>query len=185
MNIIDMTVAALSQALTGRQLSSLEATQAYLASMDAREPEIGAYITPTPSWRWSRPPPSTAAGLRERYSPLAGIPAAVKDNICTKGVPTTCASKMLSNFIPPYSASVMDRLKELVLLGKANMDEFAMGSTTENSYFHPTQSPETDRCRGSSGERRGGGGPGGGLRPGLRTPAAPSGSRRPSAAWSG
>ncbi len=143
-NIVELTVCELQKKLKSRELSSLEATQAYLESIDSSDKAVGAYLTVTSEQALEA---AKAADKLlqsgENVSPLTGVPAGIKDNICTKGVKTTCASKMLENFIPPYDAHVMKKLNEqnFVSLGKLNMDEFAMGGTTENSYYQVTRNP--------------------------------------------
>lgn len=154
--IIDMTITELSQGLQARTLSAQEAALAYLEQIERREPEVGAYLTVTREVALAQAKEADQKRAKGESLPvLAGIPAGIKDNICTKGVKTTCASRMLENFLPPYDATVMERLQSqsLVMLGKLNMDEFAMGSTTENSYYQVTKNPR-DLTRvpgGSSG----------------------------------
>lgn len=144
----------LSGMLVRREISAEELTAKVLSRMDALEDKIGAYITITKEQALKQArevDQARAAG--EHLPPLAGIPVAVKDNICTAGVRTTCASKMLHNFIPPYNATVVDKLNQsrLVMVGKTNLDEFAMGSTNENSAFYPTRNPwDTTRVPGGS-----------------------------------
>jgi aspartyl-tRNA(Asn)/glutamyl-tRNA(Gln) amidotransferase subunit A len=156
MNITELTVAQLAEALGKKELSSREVTAAYLSQMEAQEDKIGAYLTVTADLARR-----TAGEIDEKRAQgaalptLAGIPWGCKDNLCTQGIATTCASRMLENFVPPYDATVVERLRDqgAVLLGKLNMDEFAMGSSTENSYFHPTRNPRdlTKVPGGSSG----------------------------------
>lgn len=142
--VTDMTVRRLSAALQSRQLSAREAAQGYLDAIAARDGETGAYITVTAERALAQADAVDRARAAGQELPaLAGVPMGVKDNICTEGVRTTCASRMLEGFVPPYSATVYRRLEGqgALLLGKLNMDEFAMGSTTESSYFHPTRNP--------------------------------------------
>ncbi len=152
MKLIDMTVAGLAAALQNKEVSSREVTRAYLDNISEAESNIGAYITVTGETAMQQAQRIDEARAKgEEFSKLAGIPAGIKDNICTKGTLTTCASKMLSNFIPPYQATVMEHLQDTVMLGKMNMDEFAMGSTTENSWYHVTHNPrKLDRVPGGS-----------------------------------
>ena len=154
--VTEMTVRALCAALQKKEISAREAAQGYLDAIGARDERVGAYITVTEEYALDRAEAVDAARAAGQALPmLAGIPMGIKDNICTKGVRTTCASRMLEGFVPPYSATAFVRLEEqgAVLLGKLNMDEFAMGSTTESSYFHPTRNPRAPECvpGGSSG----------------------------------
>lgn len=156
MKLYNKSAHELHEMLVGKEISSKELTEAVLVRMDETEDRIHAYITETRDIALRQ---ASAADERiargEQISYFEGIPGVIKDNICTKGVKTTCASKMLENFVPPYDATVMKRLETVrpVILGKANMDEFAMGGSTENSAFYPTRNPWNVECvpGGSSG----------------------------------
>ena len=152
--ILNMPVTLLTEKIAGKQLSSKEITEAYLENISKTDSEIGAYLTVTAESAIrtaEETDKKIAAG--EKLGTLAGIPGGIKDNMCTKGVKTTCASKMLENFVPCYSSTAVEKLNEqgFVMLGKLNMDEFAMGSTNENSYFKPVKNPvNTERVPGGS-----------------------------------
>ena len=146
----------LHEMLVKKEISSVELTKAVLSRMDETEDKIHAYVTETRDEALKQAADADGKIARgEEIAYFEGIPGAVKDNICTKGVKTTCASKMLENFVPPYDATVMKHLEKVrpVILGKANMDEFAMGGSTENSAFYPTHNPWNVQCvpGGSSG----------------------------------
>lgn len=144
MDHFQYTAVELGRLLRSGALSVREVTEAALSAIAARQPENNAFITVLADEALAR-----AEEVQRRLSagedlgPLAGVPAAIKDNICTRGVRTTCASKILGDFCPPYQATVMERLEQagMVNLGKLNMDEFAMGSTTETSFYGPTKNP--------------------------------------------
>lgn len=154
--LIEKTLFELSNGLAAKEFSSVEVTKAYLDAIESKEPDVKAYLTVDAEGALATAKDVDEQRMQGRaLSPLAGIPAGIKDNICTRGLRTTCASKMLAEFRPPYDASVIEKLKQssYVLLGKLNMDEFAMGSTTENSYFQVTKNPRNLSCvpGGSSG----------------------------------
>jgi aspartyl-tRNA(Asn)/glutamyl-tRNA(Gln) amidotransferase subunit A len=144
MSLYKLTLRELQEKFTKGEVTACEIVQAYTLRLNQLEPKVRAYITLTKEAALAQ-----AEALDEklkgwrRTMPLMGMPVAVKDNICTQGVLTTCASRMLSNFVPPYDASVIARLRgqSYLLLGKTNLDEFAMGSSTENSAFGPSRNP--------------------------------------------
>lgn len=147
------TVAQLIQGLRERQFSSVEVTQAYLQEITARDGQYNAFISVDEDAALQ-----TAAAADERLAAgnddsLTGIPIAHKDIFCTNGVRTSCGSKMLDNFVPPYDATIISRFKDAgaVMLGKTNMDEFAMGSSNENSFYGPVRNPwDVQRVPGGS-----------------------------------
>lgn len=144
MELYQKTATELSQLLRQKEISATELAQDIFVRTDAVEDKVGAYLTQTRQQaleQAKKVDEKRAAG--QELSALAGIPVAIKDNICTKDILTTCASKMLYNFKPPYNATVMDKLAahDVVITGKTNLDEFAMGSSCENSAMHPTHNP--------------------------------------------
>ena len=150
------SITELSRLISRREVSAAEVTEEYLENIREKDGHIGAYITVTEDAarkKAAQVDKKIAAG--EKLPPLAGIPGGIKDNMCTKGVRTTCASKMLENFVPCYTSTAVEHLekRDYVMLGKVNMDEFAMGSSTENSAFKITRNPAAPDCvpGGSSG----------------------------------
>ena len=156
MRLYEKPAHVLHDMLVNKEITSVELTEDVLARIDEVEGDVKAYLTITRDEALAQAKAvDEKIAKGEKISFLEGIPGAIKDNICTKGVKTTCASKILENFVPPYDATVMTKLKaeNPVILGKLNMDEFAMGGSTENSAYHPTCNPWNTQCvpGGSSG----------------------------------
>ncbi len=149
-----MAIAEWRQQLVSGEVSARELTDQHLARIAAVEPSLNAYLEVTAERaRADADRIDQARSAGDDLPPLAGVPLAIKDNLCTKGVPTTCASRMLAGFVPPYESTVTGRLWDAgaVLLGKTNLDEFAMGGSTETSAFGPTANPwNVDHVPGGS-----------------------------------
>ncbi|MDD5935005.1 MAG: Asp-tRNA(Asn)/Glu-tRNA(Gln) amidotransferase subunit GatA [Clostridiales bacterium] len=145
MDITKLTAIELGKKIKAKEVTVMDAVQQQLEKIEQRDSKYHCYITVLKEKALKRAKEVQAqidAGMYQD-SPIAGVPIAIKDNICTKDVKTTCASKILSNFEPPYDATVIKKLEAAgaVIIGKVNMDEFAMGSTTETSYFGETKNP--------------------------------------------
>ena len=144
MNLTELTIDPLHNLLVKRETSAVEVAQAHFAHIERRDKEVRAYLQLCPEralQQASKIDRQLAAG--EPLGPLGGIPVAVKDVILTRGARNTCASKILANYVAPYDAPAVERLEAAgaVILGKTNCDEFAMGSSTENSGFFTTHNP--------------------------------------------
>ena len=152
MELTKLTALELGAAIKKGEVSVKEAAQAALDAVAAQDKELNAFIIVTSERALNRAE-KLQAGVKDAESPLYGVPMAIKDNICTRGVKTSCASKILGDFAPPYDASVVERLAGMgaVSLGKLNMDEFAMGSTSETSFYGPVRNPwDLERAPGGS-----------------------------------
>ena len=154
MELINLTISEIRDALTSKRASAEELVRAHLAHIEKRDADVHAYLSLSPERALAQArliDQKIAAG--ETLPPLAGVPTAVKDVILTKGNPTTCGSKILENYSAPYDATAIKRLEAAgaCILGKTNCDEFAMGSSTENSGFGPTRNPlDLSRVPGGS-----------------------------------
>ncbi|MCD6519521.1 MAG: Asp-tRNA(Asn)/Glu-tRNA(Gln) amidotransferase subunit GatA [Anaerolineae bacterium] len=143
MELYELTIAQAHELLQKREISSVELTRSVLQRIETVETKIKAYLRITPEEALAQAEKADQRRAQGEDNPLLGIPLAIKDVLCTKGVETTCGSRILQGFVPPFDATVVAKLRELgsVLLGKTNTDEFAMGSSTENSGFFTTHNP--------------------------------------------
>ena len=155
MKLHELTIHQAHQLLKNREVSSLELTGAVLERIEKTEDRVHAFVSVTADQALIQAAQADERIKGDDSTPLTGVPVTIKDNMCTRGVTTTCSSKMLENFIPPYDATVVERLNQegMVMVGKGNMDEFAMGSSNEHSAFYPTNNPWDTTCvpGGSSG----------------------------------
>ena len=156
MTLSRLTIHELHEKLTSKEISAVELAKEHLHRIETIDTDVKAYLKVTADVALAQAEAvDKMIANGEKIAPLAGIPMALKDNMCTEGIETTCASKMLENFKPQYDAAVVEKLHSNhgVMLGKVNMDEFAMGSTTENSAYFATKNPWNFDCvpGGSSG----------------------------------
>ena len=150
MDITDLTVHELEEKIKNKELTKKEILKAYIDRINEKEKDVQAFVTTLTEEAKKKLDDIENEGIK---GDLAGIPIGIKDNICTKGIKTTCSSKMLENFVSPYDATVIEKINEenLIPLGKLNMDEFAMGGSTEHSYFKKTRNPwDLNRVPGGS-----------------------------------
>jgi len=153
MEINQLTIHQTHELLKNKQISSTELTRAYLERIRQVEPDVHALVTITDELALKQAERADELLAAGNANFLTGIPMVIKDNMCTQGITTTCSSRMLENFVPPYNATVVERLYDcgVVAVGKANMDEFAMGSSTENSALFTTSNPwDLSRVPGGS-----------------------------------
>lgn len=153
MELSKLTISELSRLLGRKEVAVREIADSVYKRIDSVEDSVRAFITITRDKAYDMGSVSDNRTVNENSMPLRGIPIAVKDNMCTKGIRTTCSSRILSGFIPPYESTVTSKLSEAgyILTGKTNLDEFAMGSSTENSGFHTTRNPwDIERIPGGS-----------------------------------
>lgn len=154
MSILDLTALELGKKIKAGEITSLQATEAVIKQIKAVEEQVHSYVTLDEEGAMKRAKEVQAQiEVGTLTGPLAGVPAAIKDNMCTKDMRTTCSSKILENFVPTYTAEAVLNLEKAgaVILGKTNMDEFAMGSTTETSYYGVTRNPwNTEHVPGGS-----------------------------------
>lgn len=143
MGLESLTIHEARKRLDNKELSSVELTKAVLSRIEKTESKLNSFVTVTGDEAMKSAEIADGIISSGKAKPLTGIPLAIKDIFCTRGLPTTCSSKMLNNFVPPYDATAVSRLKEegAVIVGKTNMDEFAMGSSTETSHFGTTKNP--------------------------------------------
>ncbi len=155
MKLNELTISDLRKLLDNREITPRDVLDDTCKRISEVEDRVRAFITLTNDTAYGMADAAGEVIMSGKASLLTGVPVAVKDNMCTRGIPTTCASKILYNFIPPYESSVTERLtgQNYVMVGKTNLDEFAMGSSTENSSFHTTKNPWNLDCvpGGSSG----------------------------------
>ena len=143
MDITELTVHELQEKLKNKELTSYDITKAYVDRIEEKEKDVQAFVTTLENEALEKASKIEEERKSGEVGSFTGIPIGIKDNICTKGVKTTCSSKMLENFVSPYDATVVEKLNDekMINLGKLNMDEFAMGGSTEYSYFKKTRNP--------------------------------------------
>ncbi len=152
-HLTELTLAQLQDTIQAKRASSVEITEAFLQRIESQNPTLNAFITVTAEQALAQAQAADARRAEGTASPVTGLPIAHKDLFCTAGVRTTCGSQMLADFVAPYDAHVVDQCNQagMVMLGKLNMDEFAMGSSNENSFFGPVRNPwDLDRVPGGS-----------------------------------
>lgn len=147
------TIAEITKGLKNKQFSSLEITETFLKRIQKHHPSLNAFVTILEETAKQEAKQADALIQKQEAGPLTGVPIAYKDIFCTQGIKTSCGSKMLDNFISPYDATVVEKLKQAgtVMVGKTNMDEFAMGSSNETSFYGPVKNPwDLERVPGGS-----------------------------------
>ena len=143
MNLEQLSLTEISKKISNHEVSSVEVTENLIRHIEKTEPALHSFITVTADLALDAARKFDEMNIKGESFLLGGVPIAIKDLLCTKNIKTTCASRMLENFVPPYTATAVEKIEQAggIIIGKTNMDEFAMGSSTETSYFGKTRNP--------------------------------------------